>query len=183
MKYPLRAAMLVLSVGALLLLGAGQAAASILWNFSWSGTYSVGGATSASGQLVTQDTPDGNGFYLVTGINGSWNGFTITGLGGFGSANNLVSASDPQLDGFGLGFIVSGPGTDGSGNVNLFFKDGSYRELGADFATAAFGTFSATQAPVPEPVSLLLLASGLVLLGVVIGRPRLACVRAAAGKY
>jgi len=163
------------------MLGAGQASASIVWNFSWGGTYILGGSTSASGQLVSQDTPDVNGFYLVTGISGSWNGFSITGLGGFGSGDNLVSGTAPQLDLFGLSFTVSGAGVDGNGNVNLFFKDGSYRELDGEFATAAFGTFTATQVPVPEPTGLLLLASGLVLLGVGYGRPRAARARVSGG--
>jgi hypothetical protein len=171
MKSPLRSAMQVLLLGATLALGGGQAAASILWSFSWNGEYITGGSTTASGQLITEDTPDGNGFYLVTGISGTWNGFGITGLGGFGSGNNLVAQADPQLDLFGLSFIVSGAGVDGNGNVNLFSKDGSYRELAADFSTGAFGTFVATQVPVPEPMSLLLVASSLALLGVVYGRP------------
>ena len=55
--------------------------ASLLWNWSYSGP-----GISAQGTFTTVDTPDGLGFYLITGITGVRNGETITGLQTVGTA-------------------------------------------------------------------------------------------------
>jgi hypothetical protein len=59
-----------------LLLGAEHPArASLLWHWSLSGT-----GVSAIGTFTTGDAPDDQGFYRITGIAGTANGATITGL-------------------------------------------------------------------------------------------------------
>ena len=84
--------------------------------------------------LTTSDTPNADGSVTVTGISGTWNGQTVTGLSTYANADQLFYPGDnsPALttgvgyeSGNGLAFTVdtSGPGAiagdDGSGNVNI----------------------------------------------------------------
>jgi hypothetical protein len=95
-----------------LLLGAGTRAwAAALWNWSYTGT-----GVSATGTLTTDAAPDAHGFYQITGITGTANGGTITGLQAGGTAipgnggyavDNLVGTTEPQLTMHGFGFSVS----------------------------------------------------------------------------
>jgi hypothetical protein len=95
-----------------LLLGAGNhTSASLLWYWSYSGT-----GVSASGTFATEVSPDADGFYRITGITGTANGATITGLQPTGTAipgnsgfavDNLVSPTGSQLTKHGFGFAVA----------------------------------------------------------------------------
>jgi hypothetical protein len=101
---------------------AGQAKASLVWTWSYSGP-----GISAAGTFITVDTPDASGFYLITGITGTRNGETITGLQPAGTpipgnepfdVDNLVRVGVNQLTGDGFGYSTSG------GNfANPFFAD------------------------------------------------------------
>ena len=91
--------------------GGQQAWASLLWDWSFTGT-----GVSASGTFTTDAKPDVNGFYQITGITGRANRGTITGLQATGTAipgnsgfavDNLVSSTGPQLTMHGFGFSVS----------------------------------------------------------------------------
>jgi hypothetical protein len=154
------------------------ASASTLWNWA----YSTSGIT-ASGTLTTVDSADGNGGYLITGINGTRNGETITGLQPVGTSipgnepfvvDNLVFfGPGPQLTGDGFGFSTSG------GNYsNPFYADflptPGYLEF---FSSPPFTPgipgpedseqpvqFSATPVSVPEPATCTLLFGALALL-------------------
>jgi hypothetical protein len=89
-----------------------QAQATTLWVWSYSAP-----GIAASGTLATADTADSQGFYLITGIAGTRNGETITGLQRTGTAipgnegypvDNLIRATGPQMTSHGFGFSISG---------------------------------------------------------------------------
>src|ERR1700723_1105729 len=65
---------------------------------------------SGSGTFIT--TFEGGGVYLITGITGTVDGQTITGLispGGFNSNDNLLYYPPaPQLDATGVAFVIAG---------------------------------------------------------------------------
>jgi hypothetical protein len=50
-------------------------ATALTWNWSYSGVGIIAGGT-----FTTVDTPDGSGFYLITGIAGARNDASILGL-------------------------------------------------------------------------------------------------------
>ena len=87
------------------------AQATTLWVWSYSAP-----GIAASGTLATSDMADGEGFYLITGITGTRNGETITGLQRTGTAipgnegypvDNLIRATSPQMTSHGFGFAIS----------------------------------------------------------------------------
>lgn len=157
-----------------------QASAALLWNWNYSGS-----GITAGGTFTTVDTPDGLGFYLITGITGIRNGETITGLQPVGTpipgnepfaVDNLVRIGANQLTGDGFGYSTSG------GNyASPFFADflptpGYLEVFSAPPLTPGFENlgpedseleiiFSAT--PVPEPETALLMIAGLGVLGVI----------------
>jgi hypothetical protein len=141
------------------------AAASILWNWDYSGS-----GISASGTFITVERPNGKGGYLITRITGTRNGKTITGLQPPGTSipgNEPYTVDDlvflgrgPQLTSHGFGFSTS------DGNYsNPFYADflpiPGYLEF---FSTPPFTAgapglghselpvqFSAAQVAIPEP--------------------------------
>jgi hypothetical protein len=163
---------------AVLVLTALPANASILWDWSYSGS-----GITAIGTLTTVDTPNGEGGYVITGITGIRNREIVTGLQPAGTpipgnepfaVDNLIFAGPgPQLTGDGFGFSTSG------GNYsNPFYADflptSGYLEF---FSTAPFtsGTpgpadselaveFSATPVTTPEPAGDVVVLGGLALV-------------------
>jgi hypothetical protein len=151
---------------------AATATASTLWQWGYSGA-----GITASGTFITMDNPDTDGGYLMTGITGTRNGITITGLQAPGTSipgNEPYTVDDlvflgpgPQLTSGGFGFSMA------DGNYsNPFYADflptPGYLEF---FSTPPFtgGTpgpgsselpvqFSATPVSTPEPAT-----AGLVL--------------------
>ena len=105
-----------------LVLGNMEKSLALTFNWSYSGT-----GINASGTLITNDTPDELGFYLITDITGMRNHETMTGLHPTGTSipgnepfevDNLISLNPEQLTNDGLGFSTS------EGNfVNLFFAN------------------------------------------------------------
>lgn len=162
--------------------------ADIVWNWSWawdpgfpSSGCGCGGGNSApdvptnGGTLTTTDFSV-FGAYQITGITGTWEGLTITGLLPVGGPNafnnNLLWDTPPLLDFNGLAFNVSN-----GDYIEIFGPFLSHpindRPRAAQDATGIYtaasannggpGTFDAT--PAPEPASLALLAGGLAALG------------------
>ena len=153
-----------------------EANASLYWNWNYAGT-----GITASGTFVTNDAPDGLGFYLITAITGVRNGETITALQPTGTAipgnepfavDNLIGLNGPQLTHNGFGYAIAG-GT----YANPFFADFStppgYLEF---FSAPPFNgesgtedselpiTFVATLQAVPEPDTYALILVGLGML-------------------
>jgi hypothetical protein len=65
----------LVALGFVLGLAASLPAQAKIWDWSYSAP-----GIAASGTLTTADTADGEGFYVITGITGTRNGETITGL-------------------------------------------------------------------------------------------------------
>ncbi|MEH2047754.1 PEP-CTERM sorting domain-containing protein [Nostoc sp.] len=95
-----------------LVFGTMPAASALSWNWNYSGT-----GIEANGTFTTNDTPNNLGFYLITGITGTRNGETITGLQRAGTpipgnepfnVDNLISLNTQQLTGDGFGYSTSG---------------------------------------------------------------------------
>lgn len=168
----------LLTLAALAASTTGQANAALIWNWNYSGP-----GINAAGTFTTVDTPDGAGFYLITGITGTRNGETITGLQPTGtpipgnepfSVDNLVRLGGNQLTGDGFGYSTSG-GNYASPFFASFLATPGYLEVfsAPPFVTGAsnFGPedselavlFSA--APVPEPATVVLIAVGLGAVG------------------
>jgi hypothetical protein len=143
----------------------GAALASLEWNWS----YTAAGI-NATGTFTTDDTPDGSGFYLITGITGSRDGVAITGLQPAGTpipgnepyaVDDLVSPKGAQLTGNGFGFSLAN-----GDYANPFYVPSEYREyLSVPPYTTGQGTevpVSFTAAIVPEPDTASLAGLGIV---------------------
>jgi len=135
-------------IAALALLG--SPAQATVFNFS------ITGADTASLSLTTTDTSSP---FLITGINGTFDGSNIMGplpvSTGFGAPDNLIHEPAPFLDDNGLSFS-----TDSGADVNVFFNDPNYIvdvEGGSHLDLVNFAVTS-----VPEPASLTLLGTALI---------------------
>ena len=153
-------------------------ATALTWNWSYSGA-----GISAGGTFTTVDTPDGSGFYLITGIAGVRNDAGILGLQPAGtpipgnapfSVDNLLRLESPQLTVHGFGYAIVG-GT----FSNPFFANSLQPPEYLEFFSAPPLTpgvtgpegselpirFSATLAHVPQTATWALLLAGLGMLG------------------
>ena len=158
---------ILIALLSMLLLGPGnRARASLLWQWNYSGT-----GVSASGTFATDDSPDVNGFYQITGIAGTANGGTITGLQSTGTAipgnsgfpvDNLVRPTGPQLTTHGFGFAVS------NGEFHNPFFSGNYLDYISTppyvDGAGAEPSIRFTAVPAPEPGGLALFSIGVCTL-------------------
>jgi hypothetical protein len=97
-------------------------AEALEWRWSYQGQ-----GVTASGAFTTTDTPNADGFYEITGINGEANGVAITGLQPAGTSipgndgypvDGFVRTEAPQLSLHGFGFALA----DGT-YANPFYGD------------------------------------------------------------
>jgi hypothetical protein len=141
--------------------------------FSFGYSYSGGGESgAASGTFTTTDL--GSDMFQIIDVSGQWNARAITGISTFNNADNMLNtAQTPPLDEFGISFVTS----DGI-EVNVFASDhypGLARETISTCSGCVmppdggfqFNLSALTGTPVPEPVTLALLAPGLVVTGMV----------------
>ena len=100
---------LALALGAAM--AATDAQASMLWRWTCTGL-----GFKAKGAFTTNDKPDADGFYAITGVTGEANGIAITGLQPAKTAipgnegwpvDNLVRPRAPQLSNGGFGFALA----------------------------------------------------------------------------
>ena len=152
-------------------------ATALTWNWSYSGT-----GIEAGGTFATVDTPDGSGFYLITGIAGERNGAAILGLQPTGTpipgnepfaVDNVVRLESPQLTVHGFGYAIAG-GTFSNPFFADFLQPPVYLEFfsAPPFAPGGAGSedtelpirFSATSALVPQTATWVLLLAGLGML-------------------
>lgn len=173
---PLLSVALLSTTSGLIFGGARSASAALLWNWSYSGS-----GINASGTFTTENTPDSDGFYLMTAITGTRNGQAIIGLQPTGTpipgnepfvVDNLIRLGFPQLTGDGFGYQIA----DGS-YVSPFFADFlstptylevfsaepfifGFENLGPEDSELEI-SFSATLVPEPSSVLGLLALTGL----------------------
>lgn len=145
-----------------------SANAALQWDWSY-----YGSGISAAGMFTTTDTPDGSGFYRITGISGERNGDAIIGLQPAGTAipgnepyavDDLVRLANGQLtiNGFGYATAIGD-------YANPYYANNSYDEVltssSGGFISELPVNFTATLATVPEPETQLLILVGLGLMG------------------
>ncbi|WP_230967221.1 PEP-CTERM sorting domain-containing protein [Nostoc sp. NZL] len=164
-------------------------AATLTWQWNYSGT-----GITANGNFSSNDTPDDLGFYQITGITGTRNGETITGLQPAGTpipgnepfnVDNLISLNSQQLTGDGFGYSTSGGNYSSPFFANFLPTPGYLEVFSAPPLTPGFenfGTedselpisFSATIVSIPEPTSILsLLALGTLSTHLALKRKKL----------
>ena len=90
---------------------AGGGAQASTWKWSYQGE-----GVAASGTFTTNDAPNADGFYEITGITGEANGVAITGLEPPGTSipgndgypvDNLVRTETPRLTMHGFGYALA----------------------------------------------------------------------------
>jgi hypothetical protein len=102
--------------------------------------------------------------YIITGITGTrtvdgGTAETITGLlppgtfpmSGSPNDNHIRVGIEPLLSFNGFAFTVNGPGDDGMGDVDIFYRPGPAKYF-EDSSLFGGGTFTDSLVPVPEPM-------------------------------
>jgi hypothetical protein len=100
----------------------------------------LGGGISASGQFTA--TPNGVGTYLITGVSGTTNGPTITGVlpaKSFAGNDNVLQDPGPVLDSFGVGYVLANGDA-----INLYTYQGVDHATLFDPSSGAFVTAAGT---------------------------------------
>jgi hypothetical protein len=140
----------------------GSAHASLLWDFSFTGS-----GYTATGTLTTD--LESSGSYLITGVSGTFDGHAITGLLAVNADDgndNLLFPAPTFLDVLGFAFSVASPGPS---PVAIGAEGGSFSVYVGH--SAPTGNFTAALAA-PEPASVGLFGAGLAGLGLLRRRRR-----------
>jgi len=176
---PIARALVVLSALLILPLTAKNAYAGpitfefeVSWSGEFTGYYPPGYSRYIEGSGVFTATEVSSDSFLITAINGTQNGYSISLLpiNTFpeGNDNLLFPASKWPVDFQGFGF-TSGPIAAG-----IFGGPGWAGELTSDFYFANLTTFTVTVVePLPEPSGIIILSSGLMLLVGFVRRKRM----------
>ena len=120
------------------------------------------GAISTSGQFTASST--GVGTYLITGVSGTTDGVTITGVlppKSFAGNDNVLQEPGPVLDSFGVSY-----GLANGDAINLYTFRGIdsatlYDPSAGTFVTTA-GTIHITASAIPEPGTLAMFGTGVL---------------------
>ena len=143
------------------LLMAGPVSAQITWDWSYSSDLYTG-----SGTFVTQSSPSTSSDYTgyqATNMTGIWDGQQISGLltaGSLAGNDNLIGASQPQLDGAGIAFASP------VDQFNIYYTGDGYQAFGnVSAADSGMGSFSATQEAPFEPSDTVAII-GIAVLGI-----------------
>lgn len=173
---PLLSIAILSATSGLIFGNARSASAALLWNWSYSAP-----GINANGTFTTENTPDSDGFYLMTAITETRNGQAIIGLQPTATSipgnepfvvDNLIRLGFPQLTKNGFGYQIA----DGS-YVNPFFASflptpaylevfsaapfiPGFENFGPEDSELEIG-FSATLVPEPSSVLGLLVLTGL----------------------
>lgn len=164
------------------LLASTAPASAAVFNWTYTGTITSGGAAvNSAGTITTTDTTStvaGRQAYTVTGITGTRNGVDITGLAPafptiFGGADNFLFVTGLPFTDLGVSFSLAN-GT----FANLFLDDVSTGEYfatnlaGSTGRTNAIGvfTYSAANAAVPEPATWAMMLLGFGAMGYAVRR-------------
>ena len=131
--------------------------------------YTTAGSPADGGEVIltTSDTLT-DGAYTVLAVSGERDGYAITGLSPYASADQLLFAGDTYFDVAGISFETA------TGDYNLFACNGGYYEVASTvdlvgYVSSGVSLTSFTITEVPEPASIALLALGLIGMGVVAG--------------
>jgi hypothetical protein len=177
-------AFVLAAMAIVVLCGSGSTAhAALLWSWSFAGTGPGGSGTVTGSGTLTTDTQSA-GSYLITGITGTFDGSSITGLEpadtccGSVLNDNLLYPVPPNTSPLSVGGLAFSISTDdinlywpgGLNNIHICDANGTYGSASNSNCTyntlgaaAANGTFLATsESSVPEPSSLALLGSALI---------------------
>jgi uncharacterized membrane protein YgcG len=143
----------VLTAAATVTLGTMQSAFALTWNWSY---YNSSKSVNANGTFMTDDTPNNQGLYQITGITGQRNGETITGLWatdtgipGFEdiAVDNLIGVNSQQAilteGGFGYSTIAN--------NYNPYFSGGFYEAASVPTEDDGFDELNFTATPIFDP--------------------------------
>jgi hypothetical protein len=148
---------------------AGLLATSAAHAASFLVTYASTNGGAFSAVATTTDTPNGDGFFLITGLNGTRNGLAVTLLppGNIGGNDNLLRPAPTFLTNAGFSFSAGGL----SYNLYLGSASGRYRECVSTTVQCGGGedgfadNLAVTSTAVPEPATWAMLVAGFGLLG------------------
>ena len=185
---------LVMAVLGLMAGAAGPAKADIL-NFSYSFPgFGLGASpVTATGTLTTSNVLNGDGSHTIIGVTGTrtYNSQTdnITGLlspGTFGGNDNEVFATNPFLNFNGFAFTIDSPTNGNAGNlVNVYFDSSPGAGYSENSAIVGFGSFTLSPGAVPEPTSIILLGTVVLMVALIVLRrnPTAVGLRAVVGPH
>lgn len=138
-----------------------QAASAVTYSFAFTTA-----TDTASGRFTTvAGAPSG-----ITSITGKFDGFTITGLSPYASADNVLQAATPFATYSGISFTANAVNYNLYGNGGGFLTN-SVTDPGG-YGTGSLALTSLNVAAVPEPATWGLMITGVAMTGFAMRRRR-----------